>query len=54
MDTMEIALFFILGASRSPLAASIAIVVPFIVVPVVSLFTAPPDKAILDKAFAGV
>ncbi|GHT86884.1 sodium:solute symporter [Spirochaetia bacterium] len=51
---VEIALFFILGASRSPLAASIAIVVPFIVVPVVSLFTAPPDKALLDKAFAGV
>jgi SSS family solute:Na+ symporter len=51
---VEIALFFILGASQSPLAASIAIVVPFIVVPVVSLFTAPPDKAILDKAFAGI
>ncbi|AEF86826.1 SSS sodium solute transporter superfamily [Treponema primitia ZAS-2] len=51
---VEIALFFILGASRSPLTASIAIVVPFIVVPVVSLFTAPPDKALLDKAFQGV
>jgi SSS family solute:Na+ symporter len=51
---VEIALFFILGASQSPLAASIAIVVPFIVIPVVSLFTVPPDKALLDKAFAGV
>jgi SSS family solute:Na+ symporter len=49
-----IALFFILGASRSPLAASIAIVVPFIVVPLVSAFTRPPEKELLDKAFDGV
>jgi SSS family solute:Na+ symporter len=52
--TIMIVLFFALGASRSPLAASIAIVVPFIIVTVVSLFTSPPDKAILDKAFDGV
>jgi SSS family solute:Na+ symporter len=49
-----IILFFIMGASRSPLAASISIVVPFIVVAAVSAFTSPPDKAILDKAFEGV
>jgi SSS family solute:Na+ symporter len=49
-----IALFFVLGSSRSPLAASISIVAPFIVVPVVSLFTQPPDKVVLDKAFEGV
>jgi SSS family solute:Na+ symporter len=47
-----IALFFILGASRSPLSASIAIIVPFIVVTAVSAFTSPPEKALLDKAFA--
>ncbi|GHV90519.1 sodium:solute symporter [Spirochaetia bacterium] len=52
--TVEIALFFILGASNSPLAASIAIVVPFIVVPVVSKFTAVPDRAVVDKAFEGI
>ena len=52
--SIMIILFFALGASKSPLAASIAIVVPFIVVTVVSLFTSAPDKAILDKAFDGV
>jgi SSS family solute:Na+ symporter len=49
-----IALFFILGSSQSPLAASIAIVVPFVVVPVVSCFTKPPSGERLDKAFDGV
>jgi SSS family solute:Na+ symporter len=51
---VEIALFFILGAARSPLAASFAIIVPFIVVPVVSLFTAPPEKQLIGKAFEGI
>lgn len=51
---VEIALFFILGASNSPLTASIAILVPFIVVPVVSAFTAPPDKELLDRAFDAI
>jgi SSS family solute:Na+ symporter len=49
---IEIALFFILGPSRSPLSASIAIIVPFIIVPIVSAFTPPPEKSLIDKAFA--
>ncbi|GHU65506.1 sodium:solute symporter [Spirochaetia bacterium] len=49
-----IALYFILGSRQSPLAASISIIVPFIVVPVVSIFTQAPEKALLDKAFEGV
>ncbi|MDR0456326.1 MAG: sodium transporter [Treponema sp.] len=49
-----IILFFIMGAGNSPLAASIAIIVPFVVVTAVSLFTSPPRKEILEKAFAGV
>ena len=49
-----ITLFFVMGASKSPLAASIAILVPFAAVTLVSLFTAPPQKEILDKAFEGV
>jgi SSS family solute:Na+ symporter len=49
-----ITLFFVLGSRQSPLAASIAIIAPFIVVPVVSLFTKAPEKELLDKAFEGV
>lgn len=41
-----------MGAANSALAASIAIIVPFFVVPLVSAFTPKVDKAILDKAFA--
>ncbi|MDR1105548.1 MAG: sodium/solute symporter [Treponema sp.] len=52
--TVMTALFFILGQRNSPLSASIAIAVPFIVVPLVSAFTAPPEKEILDKAFQGI
>jgi SSS family solute:Na+ symporter len=57
---MMVTLFFtfskIGGAvgSNSPLAASISIVVPFIVVMVVSSFTSPPQKEIIDKAFENV
>jgi SSS family solute:Na+ symporter len=49
-----IILFFVMGAGRSPLAASIAIVVPFIVVIAVSMFTSPPDNEVLQKAFDGI
>ncbi|MDR0315645.1 MAG: sodium transporter [Treponema sp.] len=57
-----VALFFIFSNSggvfrlgaNSPLAASIAIVVPFGVVLLVSLFTSPPQKEILDKAFENI
>jgi SSS family solute:Na+ symporter len=52
--TVMIALFFILGSSKSPLAASISIIVPFIVVIAVSAFTRPPEKKLLDRVFQGV
>jgi SSS family solute:Na+ symporter len=51
---VETVLFFVLGAGRSPLAASFAIVVPFIVVPLVSRFTSPPEQRLLDKVFEGI
>ncbi|MDR0669462.1 MAG: sodium:solute symporter family protein [Treponema sp.] len=51
---LMIILFFALGSSRSPLAASIAIIVPFAVVPLVSCFTRPPAQELLDKAFQGI
>jgi SSS family solute:Na+ symporter len=49
---IEIVLFFALGPSRSPLSASIAILAPFAIVPLVSLFTKPPEKPLIEKAFA--
>lgn len=49
---LAIALFFILGAANSPIASSIAMIVPFGVVPLVSSFTRPPDGQLLQKAFA--
>jgi SSS family solute:Na+ symporter len=49
-----VALFFILGSSRSPLAATISIIAPFIAVIAVSALTRPPAKELLDKAFEGV
>jgi SSS family solute:Na+ symporter len=49
-----IVLFFVLGASRSPLAASISIILPFIVTAVVSARTRPPSGELLNRAFEGV
>jgi SSS family solute:Na+ symporter len=49
-----IILFFAWGAGSSPLAASIAILVPFAVVLLVSAFTRPPEKTLLDRAFDGI
>ncbi len=45
-------LYYKLGAAKSPIAASIAMIVPFIIIPVISAFTKPPKKAIIEKAFA--
>lgn len=47
----NIILFFVLGAKNSPLAASIAMLVPFIVMPAVSLLTKPPSPDVIKKAF---
>jgi SSS family solute:Na+ symporter len=46
-----IVLFFVLGPSMSPLASSIAMVVPFAVVPAVSAFTPKVDPSAVNKAF---
>jgi SSS family solute:Na+ symporter len=43
-----------MGAANSPLAASIAMIVPFVVVPVVSCFTKKPSDATIAKAFEGI
>ncbi len=52
--TCAVTLFFILGTKNSALASSIAMIAPFIIVPIVSLFTQKIDKSILDTAFRGV
>jgi SSS family solute:Na+ symporter len=51
---VEILLFFLLGPEHSPVAASCAIAIPFLVVPAVSKFTKAPDQAILNRAFTGI
>jgi SSS family solute:Na+ symporter len=48
---LAIALFYLLGAERSPLAAAVAMIAPFIIVPAVSMFTIPPKQELLNKAF---
>lgn len=51
---VSISLFFILGESKSPMASSIGMIAPFIVVPIVSLLTKPPKAELLDKAFNNI
>ncbi|GHU50433.1 sodium:solute symporter [Spirochaetia bacterium] len=50
----DITLFFLLGPARSPLSASISIVLPFAVIPIVSHFTQAPAKIVLERAFKGL
>lgn len=49
----EIVLFYALGPANSPLSASLAIIIPFAVFPIVSLVTKAPEQKLLDKAFEG-
>ena len=49
-----IILFFILGPKKSPISASIAMIVPFIIIPIVSLVTKKINKRILVKAFKNI
>ncbi len=49
-----VGLFLLWGPKQSTIVACLAMIVPFIVVPVVSLFTKAPSKELLDKAFKGI
>jgi SSS family solute:Na+ symporter len=51
---LAIGLFFILGPDNSPIASTIAMIVPFGVVPLVSAFTRAPDAALIARAFNGI
>ncbi|MBN1649289.1 MAG: sodium transporter [Spirochaetales bacterium] len=48
----SIILFFVLGPANSPIASSIAMVLPFFIIPAVSAFTKKTDRELVDKAFA--
>ncbi|MDR3112825.1 MAG: sodium/solute symporter [Endomicrobium sp.] len=48
---LAISLFYILGPAKAPLASSIAMIVPFAVVPIVSLLTKKVNPRIIVKAF---
>ncbi|NDY55922.1 sodium/solute symporter [Desulfovibrio sulfodismutans] len=48
---VNITLFFILGPAKSPIASSAAMIAPFAVVPLVSLFTRPPSERTIAQAF---
>jgi SSS family solute:Na+ symporter len=51
---LAITLFFVLGSANSPIASTIAMIVPFAVVPLASSFTRPPEAKTLKQAFAKV
>lgn len=50
----SVSLFYCLGPKNSPIAATIAILVPFVVVPLVSVLSRPPSETIIRTAFAGI
>ncbi|MDR1196427.1 MAG: sodium:solute symporter [Endomicrobium sp.] len=49
-----IILFYVMGPEKSPIASSIAIITPFIIVPAVSLMTKKPSSRRIVKAFKGI
>jgi SSS family solute:Na+ symporter len=51
---VSVGLFYYWGAAKAPLAASVGMIVPFLVVPLVSWVTPPPSRETVDKAFAGI
>lgn len=51
---LAVVLFFVLGPAWSPAASTIAMLVPFAVVPLVSFATRPPSSERIGRAFAGL
>ncbi len=47
----SVALVFYWGKPNIPVAGAVAMLVPLVIVPVVSLLTPPPDPALVEKAF---
>jgi SSS family solute:Na+ symporter len=50
----SITLFFYWGEAWSPLASSVGMLLPFLVVPLVSLLTKPPAEGVVETAFRGI
>ncbi|MDR2425976.1 MAG: sodium/solute symporter [Endomicrobium sp.] len=50
----SIILFYALGPEKAPIASSIAIIIPFIIVPAVSMITKKPSPRRIIKAFKGI
>ena len=48
---LAVYLFIVYGPQNAPVSASIAIIVPFIVIPLVSLATKPPSDQTIKKSF---
>jgi SSS family solute:Na+ symporter len=51
---LSIGLAYYFGKPMTPITASVSMIVPFVVIPVVSAFTKPPRKELIDKAFANI
>ena len=52
--SVAIILFFVMGPDKSPIASSIAMIVPFVVIPVVTVFTKPLPKDAVERAFKDI
>ncbi|MCX7786140.1 MAG: sodium/solute symporter [Spirochaetes bacterium] len=50
----SILLFFHWGEAWSPAASSVGMILPFLVIPVVSLATKPPSASVVEAAFKGL
>jgi len=48
---VSIGLFFYLSAEKSAVASSLGMIIPFFIVPLVSVLTKKPDGALIQKAF---
>jgi hypothetical protein len=51
---VSISLYYFWRAASTPFSASVGMLAPFIVIPIVSAFTRAPSAALIDKAFANI
>ncbi|MFQ3547918.1 MAG: sodium/solute symporter [Termitinemataceae bacterium] len=50
----EIILYYVLGPAQAPVAASLAMLIPCAVMPLVSILSTTPEKNVLDRAYKGL